>query len=69
MKIDIDFHGSFLLLLKMQAAAVGFELLENDGVLPFMDSKAALYGSGARMTVKDGTLKSRMQFLRGAGNV
>lgn len=44
-------------------------LLENDGVLPFMDSKAALYGSGARMTVKDGTLKSRMQFLRGAGNV
>ncbi len=41
--------------LARRAAAEGFVLLENDGVLPLKDQKIALYGSGARMTVKGGT--------------
>lgn len=38
-----------------KAAAEGFVLLENDGILPLKDKRIALYGSGARMTVKGGT--------------
>ena len=41
--------------LARRAAAEGFVLLENDGVLPIREKKIALYGSGARMTVKGGT--------------
>ena len=41
--------------LARKAAAEGFVLLENDGTLPLKDRKVALYGSGARMTVKGGT--------------
>lgn len=42
-------------LLARKAAAEGFVLLKNDGVLPLKEKKVALYGSGARMTVKGGT--------------
>lgn len=41
--------------LARKAAREGFVLLENDGVLPLKEKKIALYGSGARMTVKGGT--------------
>lgn len=41
--------------LARKAAAEGFVLLENDGTLPLKDRRVALYGSGARMTVKGGT--------------
>ena len=41
--------------LAREAAAGGFVLLENDGVLPLKEKRIALYGSGARMTVKGGT--------------
>ncbi len=41
--------------LARKAAAEGFVLLENDGVLPLKTKRIALYGSGARMTVKGGT--------------
>ncbi len=41
--------------LARKAAAEGFVLLENDGTLPLKDKRIALYGSGARMTVKGGT--------------
>ncbi len=41
--------------LARKAAAEGFVLLENDGTLPLKEKKIALYGSGARMTVKGGT--------------
>ncbi len=41
--------------LAYRAAAEGFVLLENDGVLPLKDKRIALYGSGARKTVKGGT--------------
>lgn len=41
--------------LAREAAAEGFVLLENDGALPLKEKKIALYGSGARMTVKGGT--------------
>ena len=41
--------------LARKAAADGFVLLENDGILPLKDKKVAIYGSGARMTVKGGT--------------
>lgn len=37
------------------AAAEGFVLLENKGILPLTGNEVALYGSGARMTVKGGT--------------
>ncbi len=36
-------------------AAEGFVLLENNGVLPLKNKKIALYGNGARMTVKGGS--------------
>ncbi len=42
-------------LLAYRAAAEGFVLLENDGVLPLKGKRIALYGSGARKTVKGGT--------------
>ncbi len=41
--------------LARKAASEGFVLLENDGVLPLKNKRIALYGSGARMTVKGGT--------------
>ena len=41
--------------LARKAAAEGFVLLENDGVLPLKGKRIAIYGSGARMTVKGGT--------------
>lgn len=41
--------------LARKAAANGFVLLKNDGVLPLKTKRVALYGSGARMTVKGGT--------------
>lgn len=41
--------------LAREAAAEGYVLLENDGTLPLKEKKVALYGSGARMTVKGGT--------------
>lgn len=41
--------------LARRAAAESFVLLKNDGVLPLKEKKIALYGAGARMTVKGGT--------------
>ena len=41
--------------LARRAAAEGFVLLENDGTLPLKERRIALYGAGARMTVKGGT--------------
>ncbi len=41
--------------LARRAAAEGFVLLENDGTLPLNEKRIALYGAGARMTVKGGT--------------
>lgn len=41
--------------LSRKAAAEGFVLLKNDGVLPLKNKRLALYGAGARMTVKGGT--------------
>ena len=38
-----------------RAAAEGIVLLKNDGVLPLMTRKVALYGPGSRMTVKGGS--------------
>ena len=38
--------------LARQAAAEGMVLLENNGVLPLLEKEIALYGAGARMTVK-----------------
>lgn len=42
-------------ILARKAAAEGFVLLENNSVLPLKTNKVALYGAGARMTVKGGT--------------
>lgn len=41
--------------LARKAAAESFVLLKNDGILPLKEKTIALYGSGARMTVKGGT--------------
>lgn len=41
-------------LLARKAAAMGMVLLQNDGVLPITPGKIALYGAGARHTVKGG---------------
>lgn len=41
--------------LARKAAAEGFVLLKNDGVLPLKEKKVALFGAGARMTVAGGT--------------
>ena len=42
-------------LLSRRMAAEGIVLLENNGILPLKDKKIALYGAGARMTVKGGS--------------
>ncbi len=41
--------------LARKAAAEGFVLLKNNGILPLCEKRVALYGAGARMTVKGGT--------------
>ncbi|MCR5741143.1 MAG: glycoside hydrolase family 3 C-terminal domain-containing protein [Gammaproteobacteria bacterium] len=41
--------------LAREAAIEGMVLLKNDGILPLKNKKIALYGAGARMTVKGGT--------------
>ncbi|MBR3366628.1 MAG: glycoside hydrolase family 3 C-terminal domain-containing protein [Lachnospiraceae bacterium] len=41
--------------LARRAAAEGMVLLENDGILPLTPGRIALFGAGARMTVKGGT--------------
>ena len=41
--------------LAREAAAEGMVLLKNENVLPLSSEKIALYGSGARMTVKGGS--------------
>ena len=40
--------------LARRAAAESFVLLQNDGTLPMMAKKVALYGMGARKTVSGG---------------
>ena len=42
-------------------AAEGMVLLKNEGVLPLQSKKIALFGAGARMTVKGGTGSGNMQ--------
>lgn len=42
-------------ILARKTAAEGMVLLKNEGVLPFKNKKLALYGAGARMTVRGGT--------------
>ena len=42
-------------------AAEGMVLLKNDGVLPLKNKRIALFGAGARMTVKGGTGSGNMQ--------
>ena len=42
-------------ILARRAAADGMVLLKNDGVLPLENKSIALYGVGARMTVKGGS--------------
>lgn len=41
--------------LAREAASEGMVLLKNDGILPLKNRKVALYGAGARMTVRGGT--------------
>ena len=52
--------------LARQAAAEGMVLLENNGVLPLWDRDIALYGAGARRTVKGGRGSGE---VRNRGNV
>ncbi len=47
--------------LARRAAAEGFVLLRNEGVLPLNTKKIALYGAGARKTVKGGTGSGKVQ--------
>ena len=47
--------------LARNVAAEGIVLLRNDGVLPLQNKKIALFGAGARMTVKGGTGSGNMQ--------
>lgn len=47
--------------IAFEAACEGIVLLKNDGTLPLTNSKIALYGAGARMTVKGGTGSGNMQ--------
>ncbi|MCR4676428.1 MAG: glycoside hydrolase family 3 C-terminal domain-containing protein [Sphaerochaetaceae bacterium] len=54
-KVELDNRG-----LSRVAAREGFVLLKNNGVLPLKGKRLALYGAGARMTVKGG---------RGSGEV
>lgn len=42
-----------------QAAVEGIVLLENDGCLPLKPGKIALYGAGAKMTIKGGPVQER----------
>lgn len=41
--------------LAYKAATEGIVLLENDGCLPLKNKKIALYGAGAKKTIKGGT--------------
>ena len=41
--------------ISYRAALEGIVLLENDGTLPLVPGKIALYGAGAGMTIKGGT--------------
>lgn len=41
--------------LARKVASEGIVLLKNDGILPIQEKKVALYGAGARMTVRGGT--------------
>lgn len=47
--------------LSRTVATEGMVLLKNDGVLPLQNKKIALFGAGARMTVKGGTGSGNMQ--------
>ena len=47
--------------IAFEAACEGIVLLKNDGALPLRNEKIALYGAGARMTVKGGTGSGNMQ--------
>ena len=47
--------------LARTVAAEGMVLLKNDGVLPLKNKNIALFGAGARMTVKGGTGSGNMQ--------
>ena len=47
-----------------QAAVEGIVLLENDGCLPLKPGKIALYGAGAKMTIKGGTGSGLMIMIR-----
>ena len=47
--------------LAREAAREGFVLLQNDGALPLQNRRIALYGMGARKTVKGGTGSGAVQ--------
>lgn len=47
--------------LAREVAAEGMVLLKNDGVLPLQSKRIALFGAGARMTIKGGTGSGNMQ--------
>ena len=47
--------------IALEAASEGIVLLKNDGALPLKNKKIALFGAGARMTVKGGTGSGNMQ--------
>ena len=49
------------LALAREAAREGFVLLKNDGALPLRNKRIALYGMGARKTVKGGTGSGAVQ--------
>ena len=49
--------------LARKAAAEGMVLLENNGVLPLREKEIALYGAGARMTVKGGRGSTKSSFV------
>ncbi len=47
--------------LSREVATEGMVLLKNDGVLPLENKRIALFGAGARMTIKGGTGSGNMQ--------
>ena len=47
--------------LAREVAAEGMVLLKNEGILPLQNKKTALFGAGARMTIKGGTGSGNMQ--------
>ena len=47
--------------LAREVASEGMVLLKNEGILPLQPQKIALYGAGARMTVRGGTGSGNMQ--------